>query len=300
MSTFVASGGTVLASVADGVADVRLNRPAKLNALTAEMFVDLLETGLALRRRAGIRAVVLSGEGRAFCAGLDVSAFDAMASDADWRVPTAELLDPADPLFELNRGQRAAAVWAGLAVPVIAAMRGPAFGGGLQLALHADIRIVAPDATLSVAEVRWGLLPDMGGTQLLPRLVGGDVAMELTCTGRRVSGAEADRIGLATRTADDPHAAAMALAAEIAGHNPDAVRASKSLLTRSWGLSLTDGMAAEREAMGRLARSPNQREAVLARRQDRAPVFTDAPVASVVPEPPRDPQHPQQERTHHA
>ncbi|HEY1967177.1 MAG TPA: crotonase/enoyl-CoA hydratase family protein [Pseudonocardia sp.] len=296
--TITASGGTVLASITAGVADVRLNRPAKLNALNAEMFTDLLETGLALRRRAGIRAVVLSGEGRAFCAGLDVSAFDAMASNSDWRAPTAELLDPADPLFELNRGQRAAAVWAGLAVPVIAAVRGPAFGGGLQIALHADIRIVAPDATLSVTEVRWGLVPDMGGTQLLPRLVGADVAMELACTGRSISGADADRIGLATRTADDPHAAAMALAAEIAGYNPDAVRASKSLLSRSWELSLADGMAAERDAMRRLARSPNQREAVLARRQDRAPVFTDPPVHS---EPSREPSRtPEQERTHHA
>lgn len=276
------------ATVAEGVADVALNRPAKLNALTAEMFADLLEVGLLVRDRSDVRAVVLSGSGRGFCAGLDLGAFAAMEQDTDWRKPTTELLAPDDPLFELNRGQRAAAVWGTVAAPVIAAVHGPAFGGGLQIALHADIRILAPSARLCVAEARWGLVPDMGGTQLLPRLVGTDVAMELTCTARTFSGAEAAELGLATRTSEDPHAAALELATTIAGHNPDAIRASKALLTGSWELSLRDGLAAERTAMARIARSPNQREAVRAQQENRQPEFTDPSAGA------------DRERTHHA
>jgi enoyl-CoA hydratase/carnithine racemase len=279
--TITGTGGTVRAEVTDGVADVRLNRPDKLNALNAAMFGDLVEVGLAVRRRPDVRAVVLSGEGRAFCAGLDFSIFSAMTDRTDWRdrdVERADQLDPDDDLRELSRGQRAARVWASVPAPVIAAVSGPAFGGGLQLALSADIRIVAPDASLSVAEVRWGLIPDMAGTQILPRLLGMDVAMELTLSGRVVSGEEAARIGLATRTADDPRAAALELAGQIAGHNPEAVRTAKSLLDSAWHVSFEDGLAAERAAMTRIATSPNQREAVRARLEKRAPVFTDPPL----------------------
>lgn len=280
-STITGAGGTVYAEIAGGVADVRLNRPEKLNALNAAMFGDLLEVGLAVRARPEVRAVVLSGEGRGFCAGLDYSVFSAMVDRADWRDPDVErgdLLDPGDQLVELSRGQRAACVWGTVAAPVIAAVHGPAFGGGLQVALNTDIRIVAPEATLSVAEVPWGLVPDMAGTQLLPRLVGMDRAMELTLTGQVITGEEAARIGLATRTADDPHAAALELAREIAGRNPDAVRAAKSLLDSAWHVAFGDGLAAERRAMSRIATSPNQREAVRARLEKRSPVFTDSPI----------------------
>ncbi|MDT7640288.1 MAG: hypothetical protein QOC67_2487 [Pseudonocardiales bacterium] len=279
--TITGTGGTVRAEITDGVADVRLNRPEKLNALNAAMFGDLVEVGLVIRRRPEVRAVVLSGEGRAFCAGLDFSVFSAMTDRTDWRdrdVERVDQLDPDDELRELSRGQRAARVWAGLAAPVIAAVSGPAFGGGLQLALSADIRIVAPDASLSVAEVRWGLIPDMAGTQILPRLLGMDVAMELTLTGRVVTGAEAARIGLATRTADDPRAAALEIARQIAGHNPEAVRTAKALVASAWRVPFGDGLAAERAAMTRIATSPNQREAVRARLEKRDPVFTDPPL----------------------
>lgn len=278
--TITGTGGTVLATVTDGVADVRLNRPAKLNSLTSDMFADILEVGLAVRGRPDVRAVVLSGEGRAFCAGLDLEAFDAMAGDDDWRDPTAVrrgLLDEQDPLYPLNRGQRAAAVWASVPAPVIAAVHGPAYGGGLQLSLWSDIRIVEPDAKLCVAEVGWGLIPDMGGTQLLPRMLGTDVAMELTCTARVFTGEEAGRIGLATRVTTAARDAALGLARRIAGQNPDAVRTSKALLNDSWRLPLPDGLAAERAAMDRIARSPNQREAIHARLDHRPPEFTDPP-----------------------
>jgi enoyl-CoA hydratase/carnithine racemase len=297
--TITGSDGTVWATITDGVVDLRLNRPATLNSVTSGMFADLLEVGLIVRGRPGIRAVVLSGEGRAFCAGLDMAAFDAMASGTDWRDPTTvrrTLLDESDPLQPLNRGQRAAGVWAGLPVPVIAAVHGPAYGAGLQLAVQADIRIVAPDAALCVAEVRWGLIPDMGATQLLPRLVGTDVALELTCTGRVVSGEEAARIGLATRVAEHPREEALELARRIAGLSPDAVQTAKSLVNSSWERPYADGLAAESAAMLRLARSPNQREAVRARQQKRPPLFTDPPPTHA----PFTPSSANQERTTHA
>jgi enoyl-CoA hydratase/carnithine racemase len=275
--TIKAAGDTVRAEIIDGIADVRLNRPEKLNALSQDMFADLLEMGVTIRRRSDVRAVVLSGEGRGFCAGLDFEMFSAMAAGEEiQRGPRrSELLDPEDQLLELSRGQRATLVWGTVTVPVIAAVHGPAFGGGFQLMLPADMRLIAPDAILSVAEVRWGLVPDMAGTQLLPRLVGMDVAKELTLTGRVVTGEEAGQIGLATRVVDDPRTEAVALAREIAARNPDAVRIAKSLLDEAWHIPLGDGLAAERTAMNKLMGSPNQVEAVRARLEKRPAVFTE-------------------------
>lgn len=270
------TGETVHAEVVDGVADVRLNRPEKLNALNHAMFFDLLEMGLTIRRRDDLRAVVLSGEGRGFCAGLDYEMFSVMAAGSASRVPRRDdLLDPDDQLLELAGGQRAALVWGTVPMPVIAAVHGPAFGGGFQLMLPADLRVIAPDAILSVAEVRWGLIPDMAGTQLLPRLVGMDMAKELTFTGRVVTGEEAGQIRLATRVVDDPRTAALEFAREIAARNPDAVRAAKALLDDAWHVPFGDGLAAEREAMDELMGSPNQVEAVRARLEQRPPVFTE-------------------------
>lgn len=195
-----------------------------------------------------------------------------MADGAPWRPVDAD--EPAGEADGLSRGQRAVLVWHALPVPVIAAVCGHALGGGLQLALGADIRILAPDAVLGVLEIRCGLTPDMAGTQLLPRLVGPDVAAELTWTGRTVDAAEAVRIGLGTRVADDPLAAAHELAAEIAARNPDAVRASKRMLELAHG-PLDVGLAAEREALHAIMGSPNQREAAGAALQRRAPTFAD-------------------------
>ncbi|WP_262985400.1 enoyl-CoA hydratase-related protein [Streptomyces antnestii] len=166
-------------------------------------------------------------------------------------------------------------MWAELPVPVVAAVRGNALGGGLQIALGADIRIVAPDARLSVFEVAWGLVPDMTGSQLLPELVGRDVAKELTFTARVVGGEEAVRIGLATRTDPEPRTAALALAAEIARQSPHAVRAAKRLLDLAGRTGLGAGFAEEQKEIGALIGSPNQVEAVTARFQKREPRFTD-------------------------
>jgi enoyl-CoA hydratase/carnithine racemase len=158
---------------------------------------------------------------------------------------------------------------------VIAAVHGPAVGAGIQLALSADIRIVAPDAKLSVLEIRWGLVPDMTGTQMLPRLVGLDVAKELAFTGRMVSGEEAVQLGLATRVADDPHAAAMELATEIAGKSPSAIKGVKALLNMAGQVSLGEAFKIETATMGSLIGSPNNIEAVTAYFEKRDPKFAD-------------------------
>jgi enoyl-CoA hydratase/carnithine racemase len=264
----------VAVSIESGVADVRLNRPEKLNALDPAMFDALVEAAERLGTDPSVRAVVLSGEGRGFCAGLDFSSFQAMAgSDRQPEAGTRPLGRP--ERSGANRGQMAAFAWTEMAVPVIAAIHGVALGGGLQIALGADIRIVAPDARLSVLEIRWGLSPDMTGTAMLPRLVGLDVAKELTWTGRMVSGEEAVTLGLATRVSDDPRQDALALAGELAGSNPYAIRGTKRLLNQSGLVSQEQQFRDEYATIASLIGTPNQVEAVSAYFEKRAPVFAD-------------------------
>jgi enoyl-CoA hydratase/carnithine racemase len=253
-----------------GVADVRLNRPDKLNALDPEMFAGLAEAARTLAADRSLRCVVLSGEGRGFCAGLDFMSFMRMGSGG----PPRGLLDR-DEAAVANAAQLAAHVWTSCPVPVVAAVHGVAFGGGLQIALGADIRIVAPDAQLSVMEIKWGLIPDMTGTQTLRHLVRLDVAKELTFTGRIVSGAEAVALGLATRVDADPRAAAHALAREIAQKSPDAIRAGKRLLNQAYVIDPLQGLRLEEELQRSLVGSPNQLEAVQANMEKRAPRFGD-------------------------
>jgi enoyl-CoA hydratase/carnithine racemase len=263
----------VKATITDHVADVRLSRPEKMNAIDADMFAGLTAMGLELKDNPTVRAVVLSGEGRAFCAGLDFTSFRAMAEQEDRG--TGGLIEEKAQDSPANRAQRAAFIWNELPVPVIAAVHGVAFGGGLQIALGADIRFVAPDARLSVMEVRWGLVPDMSGTQTLRRLARLDVVKELTFTGRIVSGLEAVELGLATHVAEDPHAAAMALALEIAQKSPDAVRAAKKLLNASGLVSLAEGLKLEADLQRSVIGRPNQVEAARANLENRPPKFID-------------------------
>jgi enoyl-CoA hydratase/carnithine racemase len=271
----------VTVTITDGVADVRLNRPDKRNALDPAMFAGLAGAGERLKSEPGLRAVVLSGAGPDFCAGLDFASFQAMRDGE--RLSARADLPPARPAGPSQQrgpakatGQRAAYVWAELPVPVIAAVTGHALGGGLQIALGADLRIVAPDARLSVLEIRWGLVPDMTGTQLLPDLVGRDVAKELTFTGRMVSGTEAVALGLATRADPDPYQAAHELARSIAGRSPHAIRAAKRLLDLAGRVDLETGFAAEQKEIGALIGSENQAEAVAAEFERRPPRFKDA------------------------
>lgn len=267
----------VSTTVDAGIAEVRLDRPDKLNALDLAMFQGLVDAGERLKADASARVVVLSGAGRGFCAGLDLGSFQAMAGgEASGPEPAERPLgaigDTDGRITHL--AQQASWVWQELTVPVVAALHGAVLGGGLQIALGADIRIVAPDAKLSVLESRWGLIPDMTGTVVLPGLVGLDVAKELTFTGRIVSGEEAVALGLATRLADDPHAAALELAAELAGRSPDALREAKRLLNLSGTRPVAEQLHDERVTMGSLIGSPNQIEATMAYLQKRSPKFT--------------------------
>lgn len=252
-----------------GVAQVTLSRPDKMNALDTPMFDALLATGQRLRDWPGLRAVVLHGAGKAFCAGLDMGRFAEMASGQ------AEGLDHLAPRSHglSNRFQHVAWQWRELPVPVVAAMHGVALGGGLQIALGADLRLVTADARLSVREIHWGLVPDMAGMALLRDLVRGDIARELTYSGRMVGGVEAARIGLATRVCDDPLQEALELAHAIAQRNPDAIRAAKRLLNQMQDGDAATLLQAESTEQQALLGSPNQREAVAAALEQRAPVY---------------------------
>ena len=256
-----------------GVADVKLVRADKMNALDDAMFSALLETGEKLKTQAGLRAVVLSGEGRAFCAGLDMGNFAKMASGE--RRSGSGLLDTPRTAGGANRAQQAVMVWREIPVPVIAAVHGVAFGGGFQLALGADIRIVAPDAKLAVLEIKWGLVPDMSGIALLRGLVRDDVARELTFSGRIFTGEEALKLGIATRISNDPHGDALALATEIAGKNPQAVRGAKRLFNLAADADQIAILKAESVEQAALIGSPNQIEAVTSNLQKRAANFAD-------------------------
>lgn len=247
----------VRTEIADHVAVVMLSRPEKHNALDVAMFEQIIGAAERLRTKPGVRAVVLHGDGPSFCSGLDVVSI--MQSGGG----TAGLTDRIQGEVP-NWFQRSARDWGTLPMPVIAAVHGNCFGGGLQIALGADIRIAAPDARLSVMEVKWGLIPDMAITRALPRLVGIDVAKELAFTGRVFDGTEARRLGVVTRVADEPLAAARELAGEIATRSPDAVRGAKRLFEESWTGAAPDTLALEAELQLGLIGSPNHLAAVAA------------------------------------
>ena len=261
----------VTISLADGVADVRLNRADKMNALDTAMFEGLVSAGRELAADPKVRAVVLSGNGRAFCAGLDFASFMGMASSER---PARNILSREEGT-PANFGQMAAYVWTSLPVPVIAAVHGVAFGGGLQIALGADIRFIAPDAQMSVMEIKWGLVPDMSGTQTMRHQLRLDVLKELTFTGRIVKGQEAVELGLATHVSDNPLESAMTLAREIAGKSPDAVRAAKKLLNEAVRGSLEEGLKLEEKLQVSLIGGANQVDAVQANMQKRPAAFKD-------------------------
>jgi enoyl-CoA hydratase/carnithine racemase len=268
---------------------VRLTRPDKINALDTAMFAAIVDAGESLKSDPSVRAVVLSGEGRGFCAGLDFSSFQAMAGGGQEAGVGSASEQPARERSGSSAertinsvegrithvGQQSAYVWQELEVPVIAAIHGVALGGGAQIALGADIRIVAPDARISILEIRWGLVPDMTGTAMLVRLVGLDKAKELALTGRMVSGVEAAQIGLATSVSDTPLDDALTMAREIAGKSPKAIRGIKRLLNAAPGRSFADQFADERRTIGALIGSKNQVEAVTAYFEKRDPVFED-------------------------
>jgi len=265
----------VTVTISAGIADVRMNRPDKRNALDGAMFQALADAGERVKSEHGVRAVVLSGEGMSFCAGLDFASFQSMAGN-----DAPALTNDGGPgaMTEgsiTHLGQQVCWVWQEIPVPVIAAVHGHALGGGMQIALGADIRIVHPDAQLSVRELHWGLVPDMTGTMMLSGLVRADVAKELVFTARVFDGNEAHALGLATRVSDSPLDDAMKMAREIADRSPDAIRGAKALINRLYNDGAAEQFAEERNVIGSLIGKPNQIEAVMANFEKRPAAFVD-------------------------
>lgn len=262
----------VTISLADGVADVRMTRADKRNALDGDMFHALADAGEWLKTAPGVRVAVLSGEGASFCAGLDFATMAALAGGDRENRDNPGLMQESGIT---HLGQQVAWVWQEVPVPVIAAVHGHAIGGGIQVALGTDIRIVHPDTKLSVREVHWGLVPDMTGTLMLSQLVRADVAKELVMTARMFDGREAFALGIATRLSDNPHDDAMAMAREIAGRSPDAVRGAKALLNGLFNSGAAAQFAEERRVIRSLIGKQNQMESVAANFENRPAKFVD-------------------------
>jgi enoyl-CoA hydratase/carnithine racemase len=260
---------TVLINVEKHVATVTLNRPDKANAINLEMFDALGAAGRELARDRSVRAVVLTGAGSNFCAGIDVGVFKDRSFD-----PGAAALAPLGD-SPANRFQSAAYVWRELPVPVICAIQGVAYGGGLQVALGADVRIASPEAKMSIMEIKWGLIPDLAISTTLRDLVPVDKVKELAWTGRVLDAEEARTLGLVTRVHEHPRAAAERMADTISAQSPDAIRAMKRLASEAWRLPDTEALALEANLQLGVMGKKNQLEAVAANLEDRAPEFDD-------------------------
>ncbi|WP_209324225.1 enoyl-CoA hydratase-related protein [Brevibacterium renqingii] len=274
---------TVVYAISDSVAHVEIDRAEKLNSLTREVFEDLVEAGLALKEAPEVKAVVLSGRGRAFSAGLDFTELARIAEagaatrstseeepDTDSGARSAAAVSSAVEVGTRLGSARALAqkavhIWSLIEVPVIAAVRGAALGGGMQIALGADMRVAGHDAKLSLMELRWGIIPDMCGTQLLPRLVGPAQAKKLIVTADTIGAEEALLIGLVEEIAEDPVARALDLAGQIAGGSRSALVWAKRLVDLSYESELSTGLDAEQEALAQLLGTEEQKQVVAER-----------------------------------
>ena len=257
----------------DHIADVRLNRPDKMNALNWDMFEAVTDACRQLANDRSVRAVVLSGEGRAFCAGLDLANF----TDPTL---TENPFGPGRGGFWPNYYQAPCFLWKSVPVPVICALHGVAYGGGFQIAMGADIRIAHPASKLSVMEIKWGIIPDMSASQTLRDLVRLDVAKELTFTGRIVEGEEARELGLVTYLDENPLEQAMEMARAIAGRNPDAMSSAKYLLDHSGHGDAVDGLRMEEKLQARLLGTANQVEAIMSSMEGRPADFTERAIGT--------------------
>jgi enoyl-CoA hydratase/carnithine racemase len=246
-----------------------LNRADKFNALDLKMFAALAEAADSIASDKSVRAVVLHGAGGNFCAGIDLSVLG--ESDFDF----GKALDtPVEP-SPANFFQRAAYAWRELSVPVICALEGVVFGGGLQVALGADVRYASPDAKLSIMESKWGLIPDMAISTTLRGLLKPDHIKELAWTARVLGSSEAKSLGLVTAVVDDPLGASRKLAAECAARSPDAIRGIKALINKAWQMSEADSLALEAHLQSGIIGGENQLEAVSANLHKRKPDFRD-------------------------
>ncbi|MEM1174782.1 MAG: crotonase/enoyl-CoA hydratase family protein [Pseudomonadota bacterium] len=258
----------VITTIENHVATVTLSRAEKQNALDFDMFKAISAAGESIKKDRSVRAVVLRADGDHFCAGMDVSVFQ--GGDID-----PALLRKL-PDSNANFFQKPAYVWRELDVPVICAIKGNTLGGGLQIALGADMRIAAPDAKLSIMEIHWGLIPDLAITTTLRDIMPLDKVKALVFTGRILSGAESLPLGLVTDVSEDPDAAASELAGAIARMSPDAIRGGKKLINEAWRLTDAEALQLEAEIQGRILTSANTREAAMAKFEKREAIFSDA------------------------
>ena len=269
----------VTVAVSDSIADVRLDRPEKRNALDPAMFDAISKAGQDLVANREIRAVVLSGNGNSFCAGLDFGSFQSMADSSKngggsaGNTNSSENAGAMQPGAITHLAQQICWVWQEVPVPVVAALQGHALGGGMQLALGADIRVAHGETQFAMREVHWGLIPDMTGTLMLSRLVRDDVAKDLVFSARIISGVEAHALGVVTRLSDNPFDSAMQIAREIADRSPDAVRGAKALINRLSNAGAAEHFAEERRIIYSLIGKPNQVEAVMSNFEKRPAKF---------------------------
>lgn len=268
----------VKVAVSDGIADVRLHRPDKRNALDPDMFLALVSAGEELKSRDDVRVVVLSGDGPSFCAGLDLASMGTLARDDDTQTTSATPSIMGTDGRITHLAQQSAWVWQEVPMPVIAAVHGHALGGGIQIAMGADIRIAHPATKFSVRETFWGLIPDMTGTLTITRHVRPDIAKELVFTARIFDGVEAHALGLVTSLSDDPFASAMSLARDICAVSPDAVRGAKELINSRVNEDAAQQFADERIVIQSLIGQHNQIESVAAYFEKREPRFSDASI----------------------
>ncbi len=246
------------------VAIVRLSRPDKMNALDIKMFDAIIEAGEKVNADESVRAVVLTGEGKSFCAGLDISMF---SLDGNSEMTATPLIDRTHGIA--NRWQKAVWVWREMQVPVVAAVHGIVFGGGLQIMSAADIKFAQAETKFSIMEMKWGIIPDMGGPQIWRHNIREDIYRELTYTNRIFSGEQAVEYGFATHISEEPFKDALALAQEIASKNPDAVVKAKKLFNSVPHLSEEDGLLMESKEQDMVIGKSNQLESVFSSMQKR-------------------------------
>ncbi len=269
----------VTVTISDGIADVRLDRADKRNALDPAMFEAIAKAGNDLVTNREIHAVVLSGNGNSFCAGLDFGSFQSMADSgkngdsSNGNTSSSQNAGAMQPGAITHLAQQICWVWQEVPVPVVAALQGHALGGGMQLALGADIRVAHGETQFAMREVHWGLIPDMTGTLMLSRLVRDDVAKDLVFSARIISGVEAHALGVVTRLSDTPFETAMQIAREIADRSPDAVRGAKALINRLSNAGAAEHFAEERSIIYSLIGKPNQVEAVMSNFEKRPAKF---------------------------
>ena len=268
----------VTVTISDGIADVRLDRADKRNALDPAMFDAIAKAGNDLVTNREIHAVVLSGNGNSFCAGLDFGSFQSMADSgksdsSNGNTNSSQNAGAMQPGAITHLAQQICWVWQEVPVPVVAALQGHALGGGMQLALGADIRVAHGETQFAMREVHWGLIPDMTGTLMLSRLVRDDVAKDLVFSARIISGVEAHALGVVTRLSDTPFETAMQIAREIADRSPDAVRGAKALINRLSNAGAAEHFAEERRIIYSLIGKPNQVEAVMSNFEKRPAKF---------------------------